>query len=77
MPSNNPTDIAAGLDLRDYFAGQALVGLHLSGLPASIYQKFKAQGNARAAARTTAEQMASMAYIISDAMLVVRDREKL
>jgi hypothetical protein len=64
MPDATPASPAQGLDLRDYFAGQALVGIILSALSGQPGGTFSHAANWQA--------MAARAYEAADHMLKAR-----
>jgi len=59
-PTSGQTTISDGMDLRDYFAGQALAGL----LTAEIVGEY------------SNEHVAGIAYLIADAMMKQRNKKE-
>ncbi len=61
FPSSDPAAFQPGMTLRDWFAGQALAGMHAR--------------DAYDDGQQTPEQRAALAYIDADAMLTERAKE--
>jgi len=69
-PPALPQVAGSGMSLRDYFAGQALLGL-ITDIN-SVYNRASDKVNG-----TMTEEVAFQAYSLADAMLVERDKDRL
>ena len=63
-----------GMSLRDWFAGQVLMGMQSSGLADTAYRGVVAKGaNKKKASAVAAEIMSALSYQLADAMLAAKN----